>query len=130
MHEFCARMEDLLDLYAQAIGPKRPVVLDNLNTHSMGSLYDAFTPEVARKIARRIEFHYTPIHGSWLNVAELELAVLGHGVLKKRIGSIEKLQTEINSTVGERNQRAKPVDWKFSTQIARSKLGKLYPSVT
>jgi hypothetical protein len=105
------------------------VVLDNLNTHGAGSFYEAFEPEQARALAKKIEFHYTPLHGSWLNIAELELAVLGHGVLKKRIGSIGQLQKEIDARCASRNHLGQPIKWQFNTQVARGKLSRLYPDL-
>ena len=106
------------------------VVLDNLNTHKAASLYAAFPPEEARAIARKIEFHYTPKHGSWLNIAELELAVLSNMCLSQRIADEETLRREVEANVRERNAKAIPIKWKFSTQDARRKLARLYPCVS
>ena len=103
------------------------VVLDNLNTHKAASLYAAFPPEEARAIARKLEFHYTPKHGSWLNIAEIELAVLSNMCLSQRIPDEEALLYEIAANVRERNAKTIPVKWKFSTQDARRKLARMYP---
>ena len=106
------------------------VVLDNLNTHKTASLYEAFPPEEARAIARKLEFHYTPKHGSWLNIAELELAVLSNMCLSQRIADEETLRREVEANVRERSAKAIPIKWKFSTQDARRKLARLYPRVS
>ena len=106
------------------------VVLDNLNTHKMASLYEAFPPDEARAIARKLEFHYTPKHGSWLNIAEIELAVLSNSCLSRRIADEPTLRREVNANVCERNAKASPVKWKFTAQDARRKLARLYPSVS
>ena len=86
------------------------VVLDNLNTHKIVSLYEAFKPEEARAIPKRLEFHYTPKHGSWLNIAELELAVLSNMCLSQRIADEETLRREVQANVRERNAKAIPVN--------------------
>lgn len=106
------------------------VVLDNLNTHKAASLYEAFPPEEARAIARKIEFHYTPKHGSWLNIAELELAVLSNMCLSQRIPDEDTLQQQVSANVRERNAKRIPVKWKFTTQSARRKLARIYPRVS
>ena len=106
------------------------VVLDNLNTHKAASLYAAFSPEEARAIARKIEFHFTPKHGSWLNIAEIELAVLSNMCLSQRIPDEETLRKHVTANVNERNAKASPVKWKFTTQEARRKLNRLYPRVS
>jgi hypothetical protein len=106
------------------------VVLDNLNTHKAASLYAAFPPEEARAIARKIEFHYTPKHGSWLNIAEIELAVLSNMCLSQRIPDEDSLRKQVAANVRERNAKAAPVKWQFSVQDARRKLKRLYPCVS
>jgi hypothetical protein len=106
------------------------VVLDNLNTHKMASLYEAFPPDEARAIARKLEFHYTPKHGSWLNIAEIELAVLSNSCLSRRIPDEPTLRREVDANVRERNAKASPVKWKFTAQDARRKLARLYPCVS
>jgi hypothetical protein len=120
--EFAHCMRHLVGLYPEAESIR--VVLDNLNTHNPASLY---APEEARAIARKLEFHYTPKHGSWLNIAEIELAVLSNSCLSKRIPNAEILQREIQANVRERNAKELPVKWRFSTQQARRKLARLYP---
>jgi len=106
------------------------VVLDNLNTHKTASLYDAFPPEQARAIARKLEFHYTPKHGSWLNIAEIELAVLSNMCLSQRIPDGDTLRRQVEANVCERNARATPVKWRFTTQAARRKLARMYPPIS
>jgi len=104
------------------------VVQDNLSTHKPAALYKAFPPEEARRILQRLEFHHTPVHGSWLNMAEIELNALGSQCLDRRIGDKEMLITEVSAWNYDRNQRAATVCWQFTTQDARIKLKKLYPS--
>lgn len=104
------------------------LVMDNLNTHTIGALYETFPPAEASRIADRLEIHYTPKHGSWLNIAECELSVLGRQCLgSRRIPDIETLQKEISSWAVDRNSRQKGIDWHFSTEDARIKLKRLYP---
>jgi len=112
-------------------GEARKVVLvvDNLNTHGPGCLYEALPPEQARRIAEKLEWHYTPRHGSWLNMAEIELAALGKQCLGRRIGSLEELAREVGAWEQERNERQVEVHWQFTTQTARAKLRRLYPSI-
>ena len=103
------------------------LVMDNLNTHTIGSLYEAFEPEVARSLAGRLEIHYTPKHGSWLNIAEIELSALTLQCLNRRIGDLDSLRNEISAWNKLRNETAKTVDWQFTTQNARGTLKSLYP---
>jgi hypothetical protein len=112
-------------------GEARKVVLvtDNLNTHSPGCLYEVFPPQQARRIAERLEWHYTPKHGSWLNMAEIELAALTKQCLDRRIGSIEELHKEVAAWEEERNERMVEARWQFTTAKARIKLHRLYPSL-
>lgn len=126
--EFAHCMRHIVQPYpdAQAIS----VVPDNLNTHKAASLYAAFPPEEARAIARKIEFHYTPKHGSWLNIAETGLAVLSNMCLSQRIPEEETLRQQVTANVSERNAKASPVKWKSTTQEARRKLNRLYPRVS
>jgi hypothetical protein len=126
--DFAHAMRHIVECYPDAEVIR--VVLDNLNTHKTASLYEAFQPEEARAIARKLEFHYTPKHGSWLNIAELELAVLSNMCLSQRIADEEMLRREVEANVRERNANAIPVKWKFSTQDARRKLARLYPRVS
>lgn len=104
------------------------LVQDNLNTHSPASLYEAFPPEEARRLAQRFEFHHTPVHGSWLNIAEIELNVLNSQCLDRRIPNKETLIKEVVAWNLVRNQKAASVNWHFTTQDARIKLKRLYPS--
>lgn len=115
------------DLYAQA--EKIIVVQDNLNTHGPHSLYEAFEPEEARRLAQRIEWHYTPRHGSWLNMAEMELSVLARQCLSERMESQENLTRQVQAWQERRNQTAKGVDWHFTNEDARIKLKRLYPKI-
>ena len=111
------------------IGPAWPGrSQDNLSTHKPAALYEAFSPQEARRILQRLEFHYTPKHGSWLNMAEIELHALSSQCLDRRIGNQERLITEVAAWNQDRNQRAATVHWQFTTQDARVKLKKLYPS--
>ena len=103
--------------------------MDNLNTHKLGSLYEAFKPEEARRIAERLEIHFTPKHGSWLDMAEIEIGVLSRQCLNRRIPDQETLRREINAWQAERNQKKICVDWRFTTADARIKLMSLYPSI-
>lgn len=104
------------------------VVQDNLNTHKPAALYETFPPQEAHRILQRLEFHYTPKHGSWLNMAEIELNVLNGQSLDRRIGDKETLIKEVAAWNIDRNQHATSVNWQFTTQDARIKLVKLYPS--
>ena len=110
-------------------GKKIILVMDNLNTHKLGSLYEAFEPEEARRIADRLEIHYTPKHGSWLDMAEIEIGVLSRQCLDRRIPDQDTLRTEINAWQDQRNQKAVCVNWRFTTEDARIKLKSLYPSI-
>ena len=103
------------------------LILDNLNTHKFGSLYEAFEPSEARRIAKRLELHYTPKRGSWLNIAEIELSVFSRQCLKGRIGDEETLRRHIGSLEKERNEAGATIDWLFSSQDARVKLNRVYP---
>jgi hypothetical protein len=105
------------------------LVMDNLNTHKAASLYEAFAPEVARRILERLEIHHTPKHGSWLNMAEIELSVLTGQCLDRRIESRQELERETTAWEENRNERQIGVNWQFTTADARIKLRRLYPSV-
>ena len=104
------------------------LVMDNLNTHTPASLYEAFPPEEAKRIADKLEIHYTPKHGSWLDMAEIELGILGRQCLDRRIDNAEDLTREVAAWEAKRNASAAKVNWRFSTPDARIKLRKLYPS--
>ena len=103
------------------------VVLDNLNTHKLGSLYEAYEPSEARRIARRLEFHHTPKHGSWLNMAEIELSVFSRQALSGRIGDETTLRHQIGALETKRNEDGATIDWLFRSQDARVKLNRIYP---
>ena len=121
-------VRDLVDLHyplAECI----TLVMDNLNTHSLGSLYEAFAPAEAQRIAARLEIHFTPKHGSWLNMAEIELGILSRQCLDRRIPDPTTLQRAVAAWQSKRNQRQVKVDWQFTTADARVKLKRLYPSI-
>lgn len=119
--------EMLEERYADA--EKVVLVMDNLNTHNLASLYTAFPPEKARRLADRLEIHYTPKHGSWLNIAEIELSVLKRQCLAGRIDCMEKMRAAVAAWNAERNNRQTTVDWQFRTTDARIKLKRLYPKL-
>lgn len=105
------------------------LVMDNLNTHTLGSLYETFPPEEARRLAEKVELHYTPKHGSWLNMAEIELSVLGRQCLARRLPDQETLTTEVAAWETARNAVGVKMEWRFTTADARIKLKRLYPSL-
>jgi len=105
------------------------LVMDNLNTHTKASLYEVFEPAEAKRISDKLEIHYTPKHGSWLNMAEIELSVMERQCLAERMGSTERLETEAMSWAEKRNVKESKVDWRFTTADARIKLKRLYPSI-
>ncbi len=104
------------------------VVLDNLNTHVGGALYETFPPQEAHRLLGRLELHYTPKHGSWLNMAEIEFSVLGRQCLDRRIADTTTLVREVAAWEHDRNQRHTTISWRFTTADARIKLRRLYPS--
>jgi hypothetical protein len=119
-------MKELVDVhfpYAEVIR----VVLDNLNTHSPAALYDAFAPDEARRILRKLEFHYTPRHGSWLNMAEIEISILSRQCLKRRVGSLAQLADASKTWTATRNAQQARINWCFDVTQARTKLARLYP---
>jgi transposase len=105
------------------------LVLDNLSTHSPAALYETFEPAEARRLVEKLEIHYTPKHGSWLNVAEMELSVLARQCLDRRIPDVETLQREVEAWERARNTAVAKVDWQFTTADARVKLKRLYPTI-
>jgi hypothetical protein len=119
--------EMLEERYADA--DKVILVMDNLNTHNIASLYLAFPPEKARSLASRLEIHHTPKHGSWLNVAEIELSVLKRQCLSVRIDCIEEMREKVILWNNDRNSRQTTVDWQFRSEDARIKLKRLYPNL-
>jgi hypothetical protein len=120
-------MRDLAAHYADA--ERIVVVLDNLNTHGPASFYEAFPPQEARALARRFAFHHTPVHGSWLNIAEIELSVLGRQCLDRRLPDRVALTAEVAAWTAARNAAPVSIDWHFTTADARVKLKRLYPSL-
>ena len=103
------------------------LVLDNLNTHRMASLYETFPAAEARRIGRKLEFHHTPKHGSWLNMAEIEFSVLARACLRRRNGDEDSLERAVSACVSERNAIGATINWRFTAQDARRKLHCLYP---
>lgn len=124
--DWAEQMKNLVDVYYPQATTIR-VVLDNLNTHTLGSLYEAFAPEEARRIANKLEIHYTPKHGSWLNIAEIELRVLTVQCLNRRIPNATILRREVQAWQTERNASSAKVDWQFKSDDARIHLKQLYP---
>jgi len=124
--DWANQIRELLEIHYPDT-PKIRLVMDNLNTHSISSLYEAFQPETARGLAKRLEIHYTPKHGSWLNIAEIELSVMTRQCLDRRISSITSLRHELSEWETVRNKNQKGVDWQFTTDTARTKLKRLYP---
>jgi hypothetical protein len=124
--DWAAQVRELLEIHYPAV-PRIRLVMDNLNTHSIASLYEAFPAETARTLAKRLEIHYTPKHGSWLNIAEIELSAMTRQCLDRRIPSIQILGQELSEWEVARNKNQKSVEWQFSTEDARIKLKRLYP---
>lgn len=121
-------MKDLVDVHFPE-AEKLTVVLDNLNTHTVASLYETFPAPEAHRIARKLELHYTPKHGSWLNMAEIEFSALSRQCLNRRIANRDVLQREVTAWTTERNVHGASVHWRFTTQDARIKLKRLYPVI-
>lgn len=126
-HDFAEQMKALVDTHFPAAQRIR-VVLDNLNTHTPAALYARFPPAEARRLARKLEFHYTPVHGSWLNMVEIELSVLSRQCLRQRISTAERLRTVVTAWAAARNEAQETVQWRFTTADARAKLGPRYPA--
>ncbi len=126
--DFAQQMKELVDVhYPKA--KRITVVMDNLNTHKMSCLYEAFTPEEARRIIENIEVVHTPKHGSWLNMAECELSVLEKQCLGERVADEPTLRQSVSIWNADRNNRSKKIDWQFKTTDARIKLRRLYPQI-
>lgn len=126
MIDWAEEIRILLDVdYADA--EKVILICDNLNTHKIASLYVAFEPQEAKRLRSRLEMHYTPKHGSWLNIAEIELSLLTRQCLRRRIANIEMLQQQARAWSEKRNLKQKSVDWQFTCEDARIKLKRLYP---
>ena len=125
--DFARRMQELSDVHFPEAEQIR-VVVDNLNIHTPAALYEVFAPADARRLVKRLDFRYTPKHGSWLNMVEIELAVLSGQCLDRRIPDVEKLRREIAAWEAKRNAAKATVKWQFDTTKARTKLMRLYPS--
>jgi hypothetical protein len=126
--DWAMQIKQMLDeRYASAT--KVRLVMDNLNTHNIASLYETFEPNEARRLAQRLDIHYTPKHGSWLNMAEIELSVLKGQCLDRRIPDMAIMQTEVDAWEKERNNSMKKIDWQFTTPDAQIKLKRLYPKL-
>ncbi len=121
-------MRDLIDVHYPEAERIR-VVLDNLSTHSLGSLYETFEPAEARRIAQKLEFHFVPKHASWLNMVEIEIGVLHGEGLDRRIDSKAKLEKEIAAWERRRNKARARIKWMFNTEKARTKMGRVYPDI-
>ena len=126
--DWAQQTKEMLDeRYPDAI--KVRLVMDNLNTHNISSLYESFEPKEARRLAERLEIHYTPKHGSWLNMAEIELGVLKGRCLSRRIDNMAEMKTEVSAWEKDRNNSMKKINWQFTTPDARVKLKRLYPQL-
>ena len=126
-HDFARQMRELVDRHFPDAACIR-VVLDNLNTHTPAALYEAFPPAEARRLLRTLEFHYTPVHGSWLNMAELEFSMLSRQCPGRRIPDRATLETEVAAWETARNEQRATIHWQFTVEDARTKLHRLYPS--
>ena len=126
--DFARVVKDLVDSPRYAPADKLVLVMDQLNTHTPGSLYEALAPAEARRIADRLEIHHTPKHGSWLDMAEIELSVLARD-LPQRVGDQASMTRHMAAWESRRNQEQVKADWQFTTADARVKLRKLYPTV-
>lgn len=126
--DWAHQIRELVDVhYPETEGIR--LVMDNLNTHTVASLYEAFPAQEARRLAQKLEIHYTPKHGSWLNIAEIELSAMTRQCLNRRIPDRATLTSEVAAWEQERNGRQKGVDWRFTTKNARIKLKRLYPQI-
>jgi len=121
-------IRELVDVHSHQ-AEKIVLVMDNLNTHTPSSLYQTFPPAEARRVLSKLEIHSTPVHGSWLNMAEIELSALARQCLSRRIGTQEELEQEVQAWQQRRNEEAITVNWRFTTTDARIKLKRLYPSL-
>ena len=126
--DFAEFVRELIEVhYPQA--EKIVLVMDNLNTHSPASFYEVFEPAEAWKLSQKLEIHYTPTHGSWLNMAEIELSVLARQCLAERMPSIQAVQEQVSAWQQHRNQAQATINWRFTAEDARIKLKRLYPSL-
>jgi hypothetical protein len=127
--DWAMQIKELLDVHYRSAG-KVKLVMDNLNTHTGASLYEVFEPHEARRLLDRLDIHYTPKHGSWLNMAEIELGVLTRQCLNRRIPDKETLSAEVAAWEHRRNSSEVKVNWRFTTTEARIKLKRLYPTLS
>lgn len=126
--DWAMQIKQMLDeRYSSAIRVR--LIMDNLNTHSIASLYETFEPREARRLAERLDIHYTPKHGSWLNMAEIELSVLKGQCLDRRIPDLKTMQRHVVNWENNRNNRHSKITWQFTTADARTKLTRLYPKL-
>ncbi len=126
--DWAQQIKQMLDeRYPEAT--KVRLVMDNLNTHNIASLYETFEPQEARRLANRLDIHYTPKHGSWLNMAEIEFSALKGQCLNRRIPDMATMQSEVAAWEASRNNRIRKIDWQFTTADARIKLKRLYPKL-
>ncbi len=126
--DFARLIKDLVDV-GHPDAEKIVLVMDQLNTHSPASLYETFEPAEAKRLSDKLEIHHTPKHGSWLNIAEIELSVLSRQCLDRRIADIDTLRQEVQAHQAQRDAKGTKVNWHFTTQDARIKLERLYPSL-
>jgi hypothetical protein len=125
--DWAEEVQALVNRYPEA--EKIALVGDNLNTHTLGALYETFPAEEAHRIANKLEMHHTPKHGSWLNIAEIELSVLAKQCLGRKIDTLDKLNKELGAWQEAKNKGEKPINWQFTTSDARIKLWHLYPHI-
>ena len=126
--DWAHQIKELVDLrYPEA--ERIVLVMDNLNTHTPASLYETFEPKEARRLAQKLEIHYTPKHGSWLNMAEIELSVLSRQCLDRRVPDFQRLKAEAQAWQERRDEKGGKIEWRFKTEDARIKLKRLYPSL-
>jgi len=121
-------MRELIDVHYQQ-AEKLVLVMDNLNTHSPASFYEVFEPEEAWRLSQKLEIHHTPVHGSWLNMAEIELSVLARQALSGRLPTLQAVQERVAAWQERRNQQQATISWRFTAADARIKLNRLYPSI-
>ena len=126
--DWALHIRELLDVHYPESKTIR-LIMDNLNTHAISSLYETFPPDIALSLTKRLDIHYTPKHGSWLNIAEIELSVMTTQCLSRRIASVEEIQVQLDAWETARNANTKTVDWQFTTTDARIKLKSLYPNI-
>jgi DDE superfamily endonuclease len=126
--DWAAFMQEVIDVHYRD-AEKIILVMDNLNTHVLSSFYEAFDAPTARRLVEKVEIHYTPKHGSWLNMAEIELSILARQCLSDRMPSMDFVAKQVQAWQTERNQALVTINWRFTTQDARIKLKRLYPSI-